>query len=134
MSKISKSPILYYTDNVSFNGECLQDVYIPAIRSFCVTSQMFLRTVVSNRSTLNFLFCSFFMVQVFELHTKAPSLIVGPLDSEPYRSPGHCFYPCGHFAVYRCPGVCPLCPCLLMLCRPFFVRKFCPQLSRIISL
>jgi len=26
----------------------------------------------------------------------------GPLDSEPYRSPGHCFHPCGHCAVCGC--------------------------------
>ena len=33
-----------------------------------------------------------------------------PLDSEPYRSRGQCFHPCGHFAVCRCYDVCPLCP------------------------
>ena len=36
---------------------------------------------------------------------------VGPLDSEPYRSPGQCFHSCRHFAVCRCPDIWPLCLC-----------------------
>ena len=37
MSKISKSPTLYYTDNVSFNGEFLEDV---CERKFTFTKQV----------------------------------------------------------------------------------------------
>jgi len=37
---------------------------------------------------------------------------VGPLDSEPYCSPGQCFHPWGHFAVCRRPDVCPRFSCL----------------------
>ena len=38
----------------------------------------------------------------------------GPLDSEPYRLPGHCSHLCGHFAVCHCPTsvYCLLCLCL----------------------
>jgi len=63
------------------------------------------------------------------------------LDSEPHRSPGQCIHPCGHFAICRCPDVCPLCPCLCSefleqsvnaTCHPFYFPKFCSQLSCII--
>jgi len=44
------------------------------------------------------------------LHDMSHTVLgAGPLDSEPYRSPGD---PCGHLAVCRCPDVCPLYPCL----------------------
>jgi len=37
-------------------------------------------------------------------HGLCCEFMAGPLDSEPYRSPGQCFHPCGHFAVCRCPA------------------------------
>ena len=64
----------------------------------------------------------------------------GPLDSEPYRSAGQCFHPCGHFAsAAALTSVhCARVPELLeqpvtATFRPSFVRKFFSQLSRIIS-
>jgi len=58
----------------------------------------------------------------------------GPLDSEPYRSPavGHCFHPCGHFAVCRSAALTSVhCAHVSELleqpvnatCRPSFLRK-----------
>ena len=47
-------------------------------------------------------------------HRLCCELGADPFESQPYLSvpPGQCFNPCGHFAVCRCPDVCPLCPCL----------------------
>jgi len=60
----------------------------------------------------------------------------GPVDSEPYRSPGECFHPCAHFVVCRCPDVCVHCanvPELLeqpnTTCRPSLIRQVA-QLSQ----
>jgi len=65
----------------------------------------------------------------------------GPLDPEPYRSSGQCFHSRGTSrSVVALTFV--YCACVSKLLqhpvnatwRPSFVRKFCPQLSRIISL
>jgi len=50
------------------------------------------------------------------------------------------FHPCGHFVVsaaltsVHCARVSELEQPVNAICRPSFVRKFCPQLPRIISL
>ena len=48
----------------------------------------------------------------------------GPLASEPHRSPGQCFHPCG--TLQSAAALTIHCACVS-------VRKLCPQLSRIIA-
>jgi len=66
MSKISELPTLYYTDNVSFNGEFLQDVYIPSTMIPCYSTNL---PENCHLKYSQLLLCSPFMVQVSELYS-----------------------------------------------------------------